>query len=120
MWKTRISRTPTSSRPPTGLRRALAIALLAVPLLAGCGTINSYASSCPGSYSGVKTDAAYVASYDSFHDGFDWLTVVGDLPLSLVADTLVLPLSLALEPVDDPPSTGCSWVARGPGESRWP
>lgn len=91
--------------------RGLALtALLALALpLAGCQTVRSFTSGCPGVYSGVRY----------FGDQYSWLPVDGkifftlDLPFSAVADTLVLPVTAFVEPPE--PSLrglprGCRWA----------
>jgi uncharacterized protein YceK len=89
-----------------------AVALVAVGL-AGCGTINSYASGCPAPYSGVRVDDEYLDDLGSFgEDGFDWVTISLDLPLSAILDTLTLPIALSFEQAPPAPvSPGCGWAA---------
>jgi uncharacterized protein YceK len=83
--------------------------LLAVD--AGWGTVSSYASQCPGPYSGVRSDVEILESLGSFwKDGFDWVTLALDLPLSAAADTLTAPLGYAAyDGAPKPPGLGCGW-----------
>jgi len=81
---------------------------------AGCGTVNSYASQCPGPYSGVRSDVEILRSLGSFwKDGFDWVTLSLDLPVSTVADTLMAPIVYAAyHGAPTPPGLGCEWARR--------
>ena len=91
----------------------LAVAcLLLLAAGTGCGTVNSYASRCPGPYSGVRMDAEILESLGGFRkDGFDWVTLALDVPLSVVADTLTAPLGYAAyDGAPTPPGLGCSWA----------
>ena len=93
---------------------ALLIPLCLVP---GCGTIDSYASGCPGVYSGVHFDRDLLSEYWSAFvtrapEGrlgtFDAWAVSLDLPISAVADTITLPLGWALRSDPYPPGhMGC-------------
>jgi uncharacterized protein YceK len=89
-------------------------ALLALLALAGCGTLNSYASGCPAPFSGVRTDNEYLGDLGSFsEDGFDWVTTLGDMPLSAVLDLVTLPIGIVAEhPPPEPVSPGCRWAIR--------
>jgi uncharacterized protein YceK len=109
--------------------------LAALLCLSGCGTINSYASGCPGVYAGVRQDLDLIRSYgsDTASDGevpigldgtlgnvWDTVFIAFDVPLAAVADTLALPLTYRMEPrVPYPTSLGCGWVTASPtvGES---
>jgi uncharacterized protein YceK len=95
-------------------RRTLrVVGLLIAPLgLAGCGTINSYANGCPAPYSGVSTDRAYLRTVSSFgSDALRWAMLTSDLPLSLVVDTVTLPIAIWAErPPPAPVSPGCLWA----------
>ncbi len=94
------------------LRSAALAGLLAAPLLAGCGTINSYASGCPAPFSGVRTDREYLRSVQSFRsDALRWVMLTGDLPLSALLDALTLPIGAwAEQPPPSPVSPGCLWA----------
>ncbi len=69
-------------------------------LLAGCGTVLSYADGQGGIYSGVKVDARLIGTIGT--EGHDYIPVVPyvvpfsviDMPLSAAADTLCLPVVL--------------------------
>ncbi len=109
--------------------------LAALLCLSGCGTINSYASGCPGAYAGVRQDLDLIRSYGSgaASDGevpvgldgtlgnvWDTVFVAFDLPLAAVADTLALPVTYRMEPrVPYPMALGCGWATTSPtvGES---
>jgi uncharacterized protein YceK len=84
-------------------------ALFAITLLAGCGTINSFAQGCGGVYSGIQTDIEYLASYDEFRDGWDFASVGLDVPISTVSDTLALPVTAFLKPGVNK-DIGCHWT----------
>jgi len=85
------------------------VAITAAALLAGCGTINSYANGCGGMYSGIKTDMEYLGTYDEFFDGWDFTTVGLDLPISSVVDTVALPVTAFLE-TNANKTLGCNWA----------
>lgn len=71
-----------------------------------CGTISSYASGCPGVYSGTHYDRDLLRVYRSdvaagaagirLRDAWDPWAVALDLPISAVVDTLTLPVGWAL------------------------
>ncbi|UCE86632.1 MAG: YceK/YidQ family lipoprotein [Deltaproteobacteria bacterium] len=91
------------------LVRAILCAALAFGAL-GCQTTRSWVQGCPDVYSGVR----YYA------DQFGWLPFDGkvfftiDLPLSLAADTLSLPVTLFVSPSEPAHgyAIGCRWAAR--------
>lgn len=105
------------TRPRRACRRRFAHFTVGVACLlllatgAGCGTVNSYASRCPGPYSGVRSDVEILESLGSFwKDGFDWVTLVLDVPLSAVADTLTAPIGYSVYAgAPTPPGLGCGW-----------
>lgn len=88
---------------------ALAGATLLVGV-AGCQTSRSWDQDCPGIYSGVRY---YGSQLDSVPlDGKIFFTL--DLPLSAVADTLLLPFSWAVDR-QEPVSgwvPGCLWARK--------
>jgi uncharacterized protein YceK len=77
------------------------IAAVLVGSMMGCQTARSWNAGCPGVYSGVR----YFASQQSTlpWDGKIFFTF--DLPLTLVADTIALPVS--------------SWIDRKRPEAGW-
>ena len=94
------------------MKRMLALTS-GVLLLGGCGTVNSFASACPGPYSGVRTDLDYLRSFGP-GDLWDAWMVPLDLPGSLVGDTALLPVAAFAGPPAPPYplGLGCGW-ARG-------
>lgn len=89
--------------------RRVALALVAA-LALGCQTTRSFGQGCPGFYSGVRYYASQLNAVPA--DGKIFFTL--DLPFSAVADTLLLPVSWMLEPVEPrggfPP--GCRWAEK--------
>jgi uncharacterized protein YceK len=84
--------------------------LAALSSLVSCQTARSWNEGCPGVYSGVRY----------FQDHVSWLPFDGkvvflmDLPVSAAMDTILLPITIFLEP-ERPPrgfSHGCEWAAR--------
>jgi uncharacterized protein YceK len=94
--------------------------------LPGCGTVTSWASGCPGPYSGVRSDREMIAALFTkerapgpevplgldapLADAWDLPFLVLDVPLAGAMDTATLPLGLALKgarPV--PAGPGCAW-----------
>jgi uncharacterized protein YceK len=106
------------------------VPLTALLCLSGCGTINSYASGCPGAYSGVYQDLDLIQSYRSdatvahevplgvdgeLGDVWDTVFVAFDVPLAAIADTLALPVTYSMTPgVPYPPALGCGWATAAP------
>lgn len=89
-------------------RAACLLAILVCSSLLGCQTTRSWDAGCPGVYSGVR----YFASQRDYlpWDGKVFFTL--DLPLTAVADTLLLPAA-ALVDRKTPPSgwvRGCRWA----------
>jgi uncharacterized protein YceK len=83
---------------------------LAVTALLGCQSVRSWDQGCPGIYSGLRYYADQLPSLPV--DGKIFFTL--DLPLTAVADTLLLPASAFAEP-NRPPygfAPGCAWVDR--------
>ena len=78
--------------------RRFAIVTLLVSVLSagtGCGTIAGLVKHGPVLYGGVQEDAALVASKDP--NPFLDVAAFYDLPFSLVADTLLLPITVTAE-----------------------
>jgi uncharacterized protein YceK len=75
---------------------------------AGCQTTRSWTDGCPGVYSGIRYFASQRGSLP--WDGKVFFTL--DLPLTLVVDTLLLPASVWVAPVEPPSGwvPGCRWV----------
>jgi uncharacterized protein YceK len=101
--------------------------LVALLCLSGCGTINSYASGCPGVYSGVRQDLDLIQGYQSagvavdpevplgldgtLGNAWDTVFVAFDVPLAAIADTLALPVTYSIEPrAPYPQALGCGWA----------
>jgi len=84
------------------------IAALLLVSIAGCQTTRSWNDGCPGVYSGLR----YFASQrDTLPwDGQVFFTL--DLPLTFVADTLLLPASAWVDPVEPRSGwvPGCRWA----------
>ena len=100
---------------PSSRRLSLWVAFpLLLAVTTGCGTVSSYASRCPGPYSGVRSDLEILESLGSFwKDGFDWVTLSLDVPMSAVADTLTAPIGYAAyDGAAIPPGLGCDWARR--------
>lgn len=84
--------------------------LIASSSLLGCQTSRSWSEGCPGVYSGVRYFSGHVS----------WLPMDGkiffllDLPLSAATDTVLLPITIFVEP-ERPPNgfaPGCEWAAK--------
>jgi len=88
--------------------RARWFAVLALLAFTGCQTTRSWSDGCPGVYSGVRY---FVSQQDSLPwDGKVFFTL--DLPLTVVFDTLALPVTAWIEP-EKPQSgwvPGCRWA----------
>ena len=88
--------------------KQLWIAVLLLISIAGCQTTRSWNDGCPGVYSGVR----YFASQrDSLPwDGKVFFTL--ELPLTAVLDTLLLPASAFVDPVEPESGwvPGCRWA----------
>lgn len=91
------------------LRPVTTLALFAL-LLGGCQTGRSFEGGCRGVYSGVRFYGDQVAELPP--DGKLFFTL--DLPLTVVADTLLLPVTAFLEPVRPHLgwTQGCRWAGR--------
>jgi uncharacterized protein YceK len=86
--------------------------LILLALVVGCGTINSYASGCPGIYSGVHYDRDLLSVYLNdlvtgapaarLRNVWDPWAVALDLPISAMADAVTLPLGWALRSHPNP------------------
>ncbi|MEN8184833.1 MAG: YceK/YidQ family lipoprotein [Myxococcota bacterium] len=102
------------------------VLLGALLLLPGCGSINSYASGCPGPYSGVRQDLELLESYrgdaalqpavpvgfdGTLGSAWDAAFVALDVPLAALLDTLALPVTAPTgtrAPL--PAGLGCGWA----------
>ena len=92
------------------LRTCRLVCGLALISLLGCQTSLSWDEGCPGAYSGVRY----------FWDQVDALPFDGklfyilDLPLTSVADTILLPVSVFMEPTRPRLgfAPGCTWAAK--------
>ena len=84
---------------PRMTRWLIAAVLLSATL--GCQTVRSWDAGCPGVYSGVRYHGSQRESLP--WDGKVFFTL--DLPLTLVADTLLLPAS--------------AWVDRKTPQAGW-
>ena len=75
----------------------------------GCQTDRSWEQGCPGVYSGIRYYRDQVGGLPV--DGKIFFTL--DLPLTAVADTLVLPVSVFMEPKRPRHgfAPGCTWAA---------
>jgi len=78
---------PKPTRPGT---TALVLALLAIVGLTGCGTIATTGYGVLTPYAGVDLDTYIIANTDST---LERLVRVPDIPLSLVGDTALLPIT---------------------------
>lgn len=86
------------------------VCCLAATALLGCQTARSWDQGCPGIYSGLRYYADQLPSLPV--DGKIFFTL--DLPLTAVADTLLLPASAFAEP-NRPRygfAPGCAWIDR--------
>jgi uncharacterized protein YceK len=86
------------------------LASIAAMALAACQTARSFDEGCPGIYSGLRY---YGDQLDSLPpDGKIFFTL--DLPLTTVADTLVLPFSAFAKPTRPQHGflPGCTWAER--------
>ena len=101
---------------------------LLLPLLiglSGCGTITSWASGCPGPYSGVRTDTRLIAHAvgptepspgpqvslgldGPLGDAWDVPFLALDVPLAAAADTVTLPLGWTLRREPTPAGLACA------------
>ena len=88
--------------------KQLSIAVLLLISIAGCQTARSWSDNCPGVYSGVRYFASQRESLP--WDGKVFFTL--DLPLTVVADTLLLPASAWVDPVKPISGwvPGCRWL----------
>ena len=89
--------------------RGLVCGLALISLL-GCQTGRSWEQGCPGVYSGVRYYGDQVGRLPV--DGKLFFTL--DLPLTAVADTIVLPVSVFMKPKRPRYgfAPGCTWAAR--------
>jgi uncharacterized protein YceK len=76
----------------------------------GCQTSRSWEKGCPGVYSGVRYYRDQVGELPV--DGKIFFTL--DLPVTAVADTILLPVSVFMKP--KPPKSGfapgCTWARK--------
>jgi uncharacterized protein YceK len=93
-----------------GPPRAAAALLPALALSLGCQTLRSFEKGCPDVYSGARFYGDQIGTLPL--DGQIFFTL--DLPLTLVADTLLLPATAFAEPSDRPEGfpPGCRWADR--------
>ena len=89
-----------------GKQSWIVIALMV--FVTGCQTARSWDSGCPGVYSGVRffTDQQSSLPWDGK------IFFVFDLPLTMVADTVLLPVAALVDPVEPPGGwmRGCRWA----------
>jgi len=103
---------PSPSGDSMGERRVVLkgwwVAVLLLISIAGCQTTRSWNDGCPGVYSGMRYFSSQRSSLP--WDGKVFFTL--DLPLTIAADTLLLPASVWVEPTR--PNSGwvpgCRWV----------
>jgi len=76
----------------------------------GCQTSRSWEQGCPGVYSGIRYYGDQVGGLPV--DGKLFFTL--DLPLTAVADTILLPVSVFMEPKRPRYgfTRGCTWVEK--------
>ena len=91
-------------RVPWLLLRITSIAML------GCQTSRSWEQGCPGVYSGIRYYGDQVGGLPV--DGKLFFTL--DLPLTAVADTILLPVSVFMEPKRPRYgfAPGCTWAEK--------
>ncbi len=84
------------------------LASIAAIAMSGCQTARSWDEGCPGIYSGLRYYGDQLASLPL--DGRIFFTL--DLPLTTVADTLVLPASAFVKPTRPKYgfTPGCTWA----------
>ena len=89
--------------------RGLVCGLALISLL-GCQTGRSWEEGCPGVYSGIRYYGDQVGGLPV--DGKIFFTL--DLPLTAVADTIVLPVSVFMKPKRPRYgfAPGCTWAER--------
>ncbi len=89
--------------------RGLVCGLALISLL-GCQTGRSWEEGCPGVYSGIRYYGDQVGRLPV--DGKIFFTL--DLPLTAVADTIVLPVSVFMKPKRPRHgfAPGCTWAKR--------
>ena len=89
--------------------RGLVCGLASISLL-GCQTGRSWEDGCPGVYSGVRYYGEQVGELP--FDGKIFFTL--DLPLTAVADTALLPVSVFMKPKRPKYgfSPGCTWAEK--------
>jgi uncharacterized protein YceK len=91
-----------------GWRTQGLILMALIASLAGCQTSRSWDSGCPGLYSGVRFFANQQGSLP--WDGKIFFML--DLPLTVVMDTVLLPVSSLVDPQKPPGGwvPGCRWA----------
>jgi uncharacterized protein YceK len=84
------------------------LASITAMALPGCQTTRSWDEGCPGIYSGLRYYSEQLNSLPP--DGKIFFTL--DLPLTTVADTLLLPLSAFAKPTrpEHGFARGCTWA----------
>jgi uncharacterized protein YceK len=75
------------------LRNRLAVALALLASTVGCQTARSFEHGCPGIYSGVRFYADQLPELPA--DGMIFFSL--DLPVTAVFDTLLVPVTAALD-----------------------
>ena len=97
-------------------RGIVLVAILLVINSFGCQSTRSWSQGCPGVYSGVKF---YQEQIDEVPmDGRIFFTL--DLPFTLIADTLALPVTAFAEPKSPPGGypVGCKWARKTNGDMK--
>lgn len=94
-------------------RNALHFALIATALLTSCQSSRSWQEGCAAAYSGVRYYAEILPTVP--FDGKVFFTA--DLPLSIVVDTLALPITSFAERKTPPGGyvIGCRWARKRSG-----
>ena len=89
------------------VKRGLVVITLLISVT-GCQTVRSWNSGCPGTYSGVR----YFSSQQSSLPWDGKIFFLLDLPLTVIADTVLLPVSAVVDPVQPREGwvPGCRWA----------
>jgi uncharacterized protein YceK len=120
-----------------------AVVALAVLSASGCGTVCNLASGDPQIYGGPQADIMMAltpahgagdtppsparegdATAEGFNGSWPFLLVLADIPLSLVGDTMTLPLTVYLRqnkhPKPDRAADRKAATLQGPAQPFWP